>query len=127
MKNLKKFNEEWNPFGKKKEAPVEEVSTDVVESDTFKASKTEMGGRDVYQVFVKNEHGARYPLASISERPSGILLRLNNERYSHIDNPKGYKIKVPSLERGLSYLEELEVKLVEYRDSESDQFDIEID
>lgn len=73
----------------------------------------------------KKGSNLRHPIASIFDRPKAIILKLNDERYSNI-HPKGYRIKVPSLEKALNYLEELEIKKKEKSDSDNDSFDIAI-
>ena len=61
----------------------------------------------------------------IKKTTSGhIILVIDTGRYEEIGVNKGYRVKVPSLKRAMSYLEELESKLKKHNENEDNKFNI---
>jgi len=141
MNRIKKFNEGWNPFTKKKEVKKSEIKTptltpleyflDDLETDNFKIAKTEYN----YLIhFIDDKlpinsifgHGSIIA-AKIKKTTSGpTILVIDTYKYEEIGVNKGYRVKVPSLKRAMDYMEELESKLKKHNEDEDNKFDVEL-
>ena len=129
MNRIKKFNEGWNPFAKKKDIKVTKKDDFLhdLETDNFRIRETNYG----YTIYFGGSAFSRSDIfwlvaAYIKKTSTSIILIIDTDKYEKIGVNEGYRVKVPSLKRAMDYMEELESKLKKHNENEDNKFNIEL-